>query len=89
MRVGVPVDTDIRDAQRVLDGPHITIFLNGERIGQRFYRPAGQTGDGCGLGLAIVREIARQYQGTLSVGTSPRLGGALLKVEFPLADAGR
>jgi two-component system sensor histidine kinase TctE len=60
-----------------------------ERIGQRFYRPAGQTGDGCGLGLAIVREIARQYQGTLSVGTSPRLGGALLKVEFPLADAGR
>jgi two-component system sensor histidine kinase TctE len=43
-----------------------------ERIGQRFYRPAGQTGDGCGLGLAIVREIARQYQGTLSVGTSPR-----------------
>lgn len=59
------------------------------RIGQRFYRPAGQTGDGCGLGLAIVREIARQYQGTLSVGTSPRLGGALLKVEFPLADAGR
>lgn len=53
--------------------------------GQRFYRPAGQTGDGCGLGLAIVREIARQYQGTLSVGTSPRLGGALLKVSFPLA----
>lgn len=53
-----------------------------ERIGQRFYRPPGQTGEGCGLGLAIVREIARQYQGTLSIGSSQRLGGAMMRVDF-------
>ncbi len=54
------------------------------RIGERFYRPAGQKDDGCGLGLAIVREIARQYQGCLEIGTSERLGGALLRIEFPV-----
>ncbi len=53
------------------------------RIGERFYRPAGQTGDGCGLGLAIVREIARQHQGELHIDRSPRLGGALMRVDFP------
>jgi signal transduction histidine kinase len=55
------------------------------RIGERFYRPAGQTGDGCGLGLAIVREIARQHQGELHIDRSPRLGGALMRVDFPEA----
>jgi two-component system sensor histidine kinase TctE len=55
-----------------------------ERIGQRFYRPAGQTGEGCGLGLAIVREIAQQYQGTLRIGTSQRLGGAMMRIDFQI-----
>ena len=54
-----------------------------QRVGERFYRPAGQIGDGCGLGLAIVREIARQHHGELQIGTSARLGGALLRVELP------
>lgn len=54
-----------------------------QRVGERFYRPAGQVGDGCGLGLAIVREIARQHHGRLHIGTSEKLGGALLQVELP------
>lgn len=54
-----------------------------QRVGERFYRPAGQIGDGCGLGLAIVREIARQHHGELHIGTSNKLGGALLQVELP------
>lgn len=53
------------------------------RVGERFYRPAGQTGDGCGLGLAIVREIARQHHGKLFIGESARLGGAMLRVDLP------
>lgn len=69
-------------------GPGIPESERG-RIGERFYRPAGQTGDGCGLGLAIVREIARQHQGSLSIGASPRLGGALLRVEFPAVGTSR
>ena len=64
-------------------GPGIPESERG-RIGERFYRPAGQKDDGCGLGLAIVREIARQYQGCLEIGTSERLGGALLRIEFPV-----
>ncbi len=58
------------------------------RVGQRFYRPAGQRGDGCGLGLAIVREIARQHHGDLHIGTSTKLGGAMLGVELPSLASG-
>jgi len=58
------------------------------RIGERFYRPAGQTGDGCGLGLAIVREIARQHHGSLLIGESGRLGGAMMRVELPSPTVG-
>ncbi|MFN4342959.1 MAG: sensor histidine kinase [Azonexus sp.] len=63
-------------------GPGIPESERG-RIGERFYRPAGQTGDGCGLGLAIVREIARQHQGELHIDRSSRLGGAWMRVDFP------
>ncbi|MCG2577468.1 sensor histidine kinase N-terminal domain-containing protein [Dechloromonas sp. XY25] len=59
-----------------------------QRVGERFYRPAGQIGDGCGLGLAIVREIARQHHGELHIGTSEKLGGALLQVELPARTVG-
>jgi len=58
------------------------------RVGERFYRPAGQTGDGCGLGLAIVREIARQHHGEMLIGESARLGGALLQINLPSPSAG-
>ena len=37
------------------------------RIFQRFYRMPGSTGDGCGLGLAIVDEIARLHGSIVEV----------------------
>ena len=56
----------------------------GERgkIFQRFYQPADSISHGCGLGLAIVEEIARQHGGKASVDRSPALGGACFRVDF-------
>ena len=44
------------------DGPGVEVAL-GDRVFSRFVRGAEDTGEGCGLGLAIVREVARQHGG--------------------------
>ena len=49
---------------------------------ERFYRPAGSAGDGCGLGLAIVQEIAKLHCGHIEIGTPDRDTGTLLHVTF-------
>ncbi|RIX48972.1 MAG: sensor histidine kinase [Rhodocyclales bacterium GT-UBC] len=54
-----------------------------ERVFERFYQPAGSLSDGNGLGLAIVREVARQHGGSVVALHSEKLGGALLRVSFP------
>jgi two-component system sensor histidine kinase TctE len=54
-----------------------------ERVFHRFHQAPGSANEGNGLGLAIVREIARQHGGTVFAGESERLGGALLCVRFP------
>lgn len=64
-------------------GPGIPLAER-SRIGERFYRPAGQLGEGCGLGLAIVREIARQHRGRLWIEDADRLGGIRFRVEIPV-----
>ena len=51
-----------------------------ERVFERFYQLPGGLREGNGLGLAIVREIARQHGGEVVAGSSSRLGGALLSV---------
>ena len=53
------------------------------RVLQRFYRLPNSPGHGSGLGLAIVDEIARLYDGrlTISAGVSGR--GTLILIEFP------
>ncbi|HHA2423801.1 sensor histidine kinase [Stenotrophomonas maltophilia] len=50
------------------------------RVTERFYR-ASSEGDGCGLGLAIVAEIAQRHGAMLKIETSP-LGGARVGVRF-------
>lgn len=57
------------------------------RIFERFYRPPGQSSDGCGLGLAIVREIARQHHGAVEVSVSARWQGALMHFVLPKGQA--
>lgn len=55
-----------------------------ERVFERFYRTQA-SGEGCGLGLAIVREIACQHGGTARAEKSPALQGARFVVELPLS----
>ncbi len=52
-----------------------------ERIFERFHRADAPQGDGCGLGLAIVREIAHLHHGEVFLVDSPR--GALFEVRLP------
>ncbi len=55
------------------------------RITERFYRPAGSSGDGCGLGLAIAAEICRRHAASLTFGEGPTGQGLLVEVVFPVA----
>ena len=54
-----------------------------ERIFERFYRLDTMGVDGCGLGLAIVREIAYNHNASIVIERGPSLGGALIRVTFP------
>lgn len=51
-----------------------------ERIFERFYRSSTSSGEGCGLGLAIVAQIAHQHGGSVSARRSLKLGGAQFQV---------
>jgi signal transduction histidine kinase len=56
-------------------------------IFERFYRGRGAGSDGAGLGLAIVRSVARAHGGAVSVQSTPGAGSAFT-LEIPLAEAG-
>jgi signal transduction histidine kinase len=86
----VQMTTSVVDGDAVLDvdddGPGIPeadrerVFERWVRLDQSRARPGG----GNGLGLALVREIARSHGGDVAVLTSPS-GGARLRVRLPLA----
>jgi two-component system sensor histidine kinase TctE len=52
------------------------------RIFERFYRMEGSSGDGCGLGLAIVEEIARLHRSTVEVTTGNDGQGSRFTIVF-------
>ena len=56
------------------------------KVFERFYRVLGNTANGCGLGLAIVREIAHQHQARVELGYADvqQLKGTVVKVIFKL-----
>ncbi|WP_305805305.1 sensor histidine kinase [Stenotrophomonas sp. YIM B06876] len=62
------------------NGPGIAEAERG-RVVERFYRNT-QQGDGCGLGLAIVAEIAERHGAQFHISQSPS-GGARIRVVFP------
>jgi two-component system OmpR family sensor kinase len=53
-----------------------------DRAFDRFYRVPGGAAAGSGLGLAIAHSIALRHDATITLGTSPRLGGLLVTVRF-------
>jgi two-component system sensor histidine kinase TctE len=66
------------------DGPGIS----GEersRVFDRFYRIVGSSGTGCGLGLAIVREIAQLHGACVELHSPVDGVGTLVVVQFPPA----
>jgi two-component system sensor histidine kinase TctE len=63
------------------DGPGIPESER-SRVRERFYRLPGSPPGGCGLGLAIVDEIARQHGARLSIETGAEGRGARMKVLF-------
>ena len=54
-----------------------------DRLFDRFYR-GGETGEGFGLGLAIVREVVRALGGTIEI-DSPPGGGTVVRIVLALA----
>lgn len=63
------------------DGPGISQD-NWPQIFDRFFRPANSSGDGCGLGLAIVREIALAHGARVQIQDRRAGSGARFVVHF-------
>ena len=53
------------------------------RVRERFYRLPGSPGSGCGLGLAIVDEIARAHDASFTIGVPPAGHGTRMRIRFP------
>ena len=54
-----------------------------ERVFERFYRVLGSGVEGCGLGLAIVREIVIRHNAGIALGPGAGGSGTAVKVSFP------
>ena len=63
------------------DGPGI-VPAEHERVLERFHRVEGTPGDGCGLGLAIVREIANFHGAIIAIGQGARGRGTRVCIVF-------
>jgi len=55
------------------------------RVFERFYRALGTGTEGCGLGLAIVREIALSHRGEVTLAEGAGGRGTVVRVAFPRA----
>ncbi len=73
---GSSVFVDVED-----DGPGVPDELK-EPAFERFVRGDERDGDGCGLGLAIVREVARRHQGSASLRDTAG-GGLTVHIDIP------
>jgi len=82
----VTVRTGVRDGESVLEvednGPGIP-EAEREKVFERFYRIAATGGEGCGLGLSIVSEIAERHSGRIDLSLPSGGRGTLIRVVFP------
>jgi signal transduction histidine kinase len=56
-----------------------------ERVFERFYRVAGDTSEGSGLGLATVATVLRQLGGRITLANRTDGPGLVARVEMPVA----
>ena len=76
------------------DKPSLEVEDNGcgihederEQVFERFYRSAGGSPEGCGLGLAIVREIAQGHGATATILSGANHRGTRVVIAFPSPD---
>jgi signal transduction histidine kinase len=82
----VTVRTSVRNGESVLevedDGPGIPESER-EKVFERFYRIAATGGEGCGLGLSIVSEIAERHNARVDLAMPPGGRGTLIRAAFP------
>jgi two-component system, OmpR family, sensor histidine kinase TctE len=82
----VTVRTALRNGESVLEvednGPGIP-EAEREKVFERFYRIPATRGEGCGLGLPIVSEIAGRHNARIDLGQPPAGRGTLIRVLFP------
>lgn len=55
-----------------------------EQVFERFHRLPDSTGEGCGLGLAIVREIALAHQAEIMISDGPDGHGTRITINLPV-----
>ncbi len=81
----VTVRTEEREGMAIMEvednGPGIPTAER-EHVFERFYRVKGTEGNGCGLGLAIVREITNRHGGNVRIETPPSGKGSLVRIEL-------
>lgn len=76
--------TDDRVRLEVEDnGPGIPLEER-EQVFERFYRIAGGGPEGCGLGLAIVREISQGHGATATIHNGAGGNGTRIVIDFPV-----
>ena len=54
-----------------------------DRVFERFYRISGAQLDGCGLGLAIVREVVNACEASIALSLPAQGSGLVVVVTFP------
>jgi len=77
-RAGDEVCIEVSD-----DGPGIPHEVRA-LVFERFYRHAGSSASGSGLGLSIAREIVRGHGGRIEIGDGPHGRGTCVRVRLPL-----
>ena len=63
------------------DGPGIPVDEQ-QRVFERFFRLSGSTDEGCGLGLAIAKEIAARHGALLTLRSVPGVAGTTAEIVF-------